>query len=72
MRGGPVEWASLPNTPADRPTPPTALTSTSVEGAYKRSVVMAWIISFGNINGAATTNVYLCVATMLCGDEAHC
>ncbi|UZJ56119.1 hypothetical protein CBS101457_005439 [Exobasidium rhododendri] len=36
-----------------------ALTSTSIEGAYKRSVVMAGIISFGNINGAATTNVYL-------------
>lgn len=36
-----------------------ALTSASIEGTYKRSVVMGWIISFGNINGAATTNVYL-------------
>jgi hypothetical protein len=36
-----------------------AMTSTTVEGAYKRSVVMAWVISFGNINGAATTQVYL-------------
>lgn len=36
-----------------------ALTGSSIEGAYKRSVVMAWIISFGNINGAATSNVYL-------------
>jgi MFS family permease len=35
-----------------------ALTSTSIEGVYKRSVVMAWIVSFGNINGAATTNAY--------------
>jgi hypothetical protein len=43
-----------------------ALTSTSIEGAYKRSVVMGWIISFGNINGAATTNVYLYV---LVGDD---
>jgi hypothetical protein len=36
-----------------------AMTSTTIEGAYKRSVVMAWVISFGNINGAATTQVYL-------------
>lgn len=41
-------YPCIPNT--------VALTSTSIEGIYKRSVVMGWIISFGNINGAATTN----------------
>lgn len=35
-----------------------AFTSTGIEGIYKRSVVIGWIVSFGNINGAATTNVY--------------
>lgn len=36
-----------------------ALTGSHVEGAYKKSVVMAVIISWGNINGAATSQVYL-------------
>ena len=33
--------------------------TSGVEGQYKRGVVMAWIISFGNLNGAATSNVFL-------------
>ncbi|CAO1636828.1 unnamed protein product [Sympodiomycopsis kandeliae] len=36
-----------------------AFTGSHVEGAYKKSVVMAVIISWGNINGAATSQVYL-------------
>ncbi|KAH9479340.1 MFS-type transporter cnsO [Psilocybe cubensis] len=30
----------------------------NVEGSYKRSVSMAMVISFGNINGAVSSNVY--------------
>lgn len=36
-----------------------ALTGSHVEGAYKKSVVMAIIISWGNIHGAATSQVYI-------------
>jgi len=32
--------------------------SNNVEGSYKRSVTLAMIISFGNINGAVSSNVY--------------
>ncbi|KAF8507966.1 MFS general substrate transporter [Hysterangium stoloniferum] len=32
--------------------------SNNVEGTYKRSVTLAMIISFGNINGAVSSNVY--------------
>lgn len=32
--------------------------SNNVEGSYKRSVALAMIISFGNINGAVSSNVY--------------
>ncbi|KAF8575199.1 MFS general substrate transporter [Ramaria rubella] len=32
--------------------------SNNVEGSYKRSVSLAMIISFGNINGAVSSNVY--------------
>ncbi|KAG6876718.1 hypothetical protein C0993_000893, partial [Termitomyces sp. T159_Od127] len=35
-----------------------AWTSNNVEGSYKRSVTVAWIISFGNINGAVSSNIY--------------
>ncbi|PAV19725.1 MFS general substrate transporter [Pyrrhoderma noxium] len=30
----------------------------NVEGTYKRSVSLGWVIGFGNINGAATSNAY--------------
>ncbi|GJJ11312.1 hypothetical protein Clacol_005544 [Clathrus columnatus] len=33
--------------------------SNNVEGSYKRSVTLAMIISFGNINGAVSSNVFL-------------
>lgn len=42
-------YACIPNT--------IALTA-GVEGMYKRSVVMGFIISFGNINGAVSSNIY--------------
>jgi len=32
--------------------------SNNVEGTYKRSVTMAMFISFGNINGAVSSNIY--------------
>ncbi|KAF5379314.1 hypothetical protein D9757_007661 [Collybiopsis confluens] len=32
--------------------------SNNVEGSYKRSVTLAMVISFGNINGAVSSNVY--------------
>jgi len=32
--------------------------SNNVEGSYKRSVSLAMVISFGNINGAVSSNVY--------------
>ncbi|PFH50245.1 hypothetical protein AMATHDRAFT_4153 [Amanita thiersii Skay4041] len=35
-----------------------AWTSNNVEGSYKRSVSLAMTISFGNINGAVSSNVY--------------
>ncbi|EJD08568.1 MFS general substrate transporter [Fomitiporia mediterranea MF3/22] len=35
-----------------------AWVSNNVEGSYKRSVTLGMVISFGNINGAATSNVY--------------
>jgi len=35
-----------------------AWTSNNVEGSYKRSVSLAMVISFGNINGAVSSNVY--------------
>jgi plastocyanin domain-containing protein len=41
---------------------PTANTvawvANNVEGSYKRSVTMAMMVSFGNLNGAVTSNVY--------------
>lgn len=36
-----------------------ALTGSHIEGTYKRGVVMGVVISWGNINGAATSQVYL-------------
>ncbi|KAL5531265.1 hypothetical protein ACEPAG_4142 [Sanghuangporus baumii] len=35
-----------------------AWVSNNVEGTYKRSVSLGWVIGFGNINGAATSNAY--------------
>ncbi|KAJ4474998.1 MFS general substrate transporter [Lentinula aciculospora] len=35
-----------------------AWVSNNVEGSYKRSVTLAMVISFGNINGAVSSNVY--------------
>lgn len=35
-----------------------ALTAGNAEGAYKRSVAMAVVISFGNIQGAVSSNIY--------------
>ncbi|KAH9951216.1 MFS general substrate transporter [Amylocystis lapponica] len=35
-----------------------AWVSNNVEGSYKRSVSLALVISFGNINGAVSSNVY--------------
>ncbi|EMD39264.1 hypothetical protein CERSUDRAFT_82011 [Gelatoporia subvermispora B] len=35
-----------------------AWASNNVEGTYKRSVSLAMVISFGNINGAVSSNVY--------------
>lgn len=35
-----------------------ALFGSHIEGAYKRSVVLAMFIGFGNLNGAATSQVY--------------
>jgi MFS family permease len=35
-----------------------AWVSNNVEGSYKRSVSLAMVISFGNINGAVSSNVY--------------
>ncbi|CEH16794.1 Permease of the major facilitator superfamily [Ceraceosorus bombacis] len=43
-------YPAIPNT--------ISLTISSVEGSFKRSVVSAVVISWGNLNGAATTNVY--------------
>ena len=34
-----------------------AWVSNNVEGSYKRSVTLAMVISFGNINGAVSSNV---------------
>ncbi|KAH9169899.1 MFS general substrate transporter [Lactarius sanguifluus] len=38
-----------------------AWVSNNVEGSYKRSVSLAMVISFGNINGAVSSNVYRAV-----------
>ncbi|TFK48566.1 MFS general substrate transporter [Heliocybe sulcata] len=35
-----------------------AWVSNNVEGSYKRSVTLAMVISFGNLNGAVSSNVY--------------
>lgn len=35
-----------------------AWVSNNIEGSYKRSVTLAMVISFGNINGAVSSNVY--------------
>ncbi|KAI0954507.1 hypothetical protein AcW1_006382 [Taiwanofungus camphoratus] len=35
-----------------------AWVSNNVEGSYKRSVSLAMVISFGNVNGAVSSNVY--------------
>ena len=34
-----------------------AWVSNNIEGSYKRSVSLAMVISFGNINGAVSSNV---------------
>ncbi|KAI0687390.1 MFS general substrate transporter [Cytidiella melzeri] len=43
-------YPNIPNT--------IAWMSNNVEGSYKRSVTLAMFISFGNINGAVSSNVY--------------
>ncbi|EKM50636.1 uncharacterized protein PHACADRAFT_264011 [Phanerochaete carnosa HHB-10118-sp] len=43
-------YPNIPNT--------VAWVSNNVEGSYKRSVSLAMVISFGNINGAVSSNVY--------------
>ncbi|KAI0769158.1 MFS general substrate transporter [Irpex lacteus] len=43
-------YPNIPNT--------IAWVSNNVEGSYKRSVTLAMVISFGNINGAVSSNVY--------------
>jgi hypothetical protein len=35
-----------------------AWVANNIEGSYKRSVTLAMMISFGNINGAVSSNVY--------------
>ncbi|PSR78287.1 hypothetical protein PHLCEN_2v7483 [Hermanssonia centrifuga] len=42
-------YPNIPNT--------VAWVSNNVEGSYKRSVSLAMVISFGNINGAVSSNV---------------
>ncbi len=42
-------YTNIPNT--------IAWVSNNVEGSYKRSVTLAMVISFGNINGAVSSNV---------------
>lgn len=46
-------YPMIPNT--------VAWVSNNVEGSYKRSVSLAMVISFGNINGAVSSNVYRAV-----------
>jgi len=36
----------------------SAWISSNVEGSYKRGATLALVISFGNLNGAVTSNVY--------------
>ncbi|KZT21600.1 MFS general substrate transporter [Neolentinus lepideus HHB14362 ss-1] len=43
-------YPAIPNT--------VAWVSNNVEGSYKRSVTLAMTISFGNLNGAVSSNVY--------------
>jgi len=43
-------YPNIPNT--------IAWVSNNVEGSYKRSVTLAMVISFGNLNGAVSSNVY--------------
>ncbi|KAI0079386.1 MFS general substrate transporter [Panus rudis PR-1116 ss-1] len=43
-------YPNIPNT--------IAWVSNNVEGSYKRSVTLGMVISFGNINGAVSSNVY--------------
>jgi len=43
-------YPGIPNT--------IAWVSNNVEGSYKRSVSLGMVISFGNINGAVSSNVY--------------
>ncbi|KAH9832609.1 MFS general substrate transporter [Rhodofomes roseus] len=43
-------YSSIPNV--------IAWVSNNVEGSYKRSVTLGMVISFGNINGAVSSNVY--------------
>lgn len=42
-------YSSIPNV--------IAWVSNNVEGSYKRSVTLGMVISFGNINGAVSSNV---------------
>ncbi|KAE9397794.1 MFS general substrate transporter [Gymnopus androsaceus JB14] len=43
-------YSAIPNS--------VAWVSNNVEGSYKRSVTLAMVIGFGNINGAVSSNVY--------------
>jgi predicted MFS family arabinose efflux permease len=46
-------YPTIPNT--------ASWVSNNVEGSYKRSVSLAMVISFGNLNGAVSSNVYRAV-----------
>lgn len=48
-------YPNIPNT--------IAWVSNNVEGSYKRSVTLAMVISFGNINGAVSSNVVRTLST---------
>ncbi|KAI9440614.1 MFS general substrate transporter [Lactarius indigo] len=46
-----------------------AWVSNNVEGSYKRSVSLAMVISFGNINGAVSSNVVRAIPSLPMGDR---
>ncbi len=49
-----------------------AWVSNNVEGSYKRSVSLAMVISFGNINGAVSSNVVRTRVRPSCVPNADC
>ena len=48
-----------------------AWVSNNVEGSYKRSVSLAMVISFGNINGAVSSNVVRALSPSPSSCPAH-